>query len=258
MPSSSSTRPKVSVITVTYNAVTTLPATLDSLFQQTYPHLEVIIVDGASTDGTVALVQRAGARISQWVSEPDSGLYDAMNKGLARATGDYVWFVNAGDEVATAETLDGIMAIAQRDHARDGAWPDVLYGQAALIDAEGRDLGLRTYKRLPDEMRAADLRLGMVVSHQALLVRRAIAPRYDLRYRIAADIDWTIGVLRAARYVTNTGLIHVRFLIGGTSAQNRWASWVERWHILRRQFGWGSALLAHVQIVWDNLTRGGR
>lgn len=258
MPSSAPALPRVSVITVTYNAAATLPTTLDSIFQQTYPHIELVIIDGASTDGTVDLVKRASGAVHQFMSEPDAGLYDAMNKGLARATGDYVWFINAGDSIATADTLDGIMAIAQREHVTTHAWPDVLYGQTALVDAAGTDLGLRTYKQLPDELSAADLRLGMVVSHQALLVRRAIATRYDLRYRIAADIDWTIRVLRAAKQVTNTGLIHVRFLVGGTSSKHRWTSWIERWHILRRQFGLLSALSAHVQIAWDSLLKPGR
>lgn len=251
-------RPTVSIITVTYNAAGVLPATLASIAQQTYRAIEHIIIDGGSTDGTVDQIRAAGENITHWVSEPDAGLYDAMNKGLARATGDYVWFLNAGDLIDSAETLAGIMAIAEQEQALAETWPDVLYGQTALIDAHGRNLGLRTYKRLPDELAARDLRLGMVVSHQALLVRRAIAPRYDTRYRIAADIDWTIRVLRAAARVTNTGLVHVRYLVGGTSARNRWRSWLERADILRRQFGLADALWAHAQIAWDSVVRPGR
>ena len=91
--------PTVSVITVVYNARDLIEGTIDSVLAQTYPHLEYVIVDGASTDGTLELIGRYADRIDRLVSEPDRGLYDAMNKGLERATGDFVWYINAGDRI---------------------------------------------------------------------------------------------------------------------------------------------------------------
>ena len=263
-PPVSTDGPLVSIITVTRNAAATLERTLQSVLLQTYPYIEYIIIDGASTDGTVNLIRTEADRIAYWVSEPDGGLYDAMNKGLARATGHYVWFLNAGDEIDTPDTLDAIMAVAESYHVAHSHWPDVLYGQAMLIDHHGRPQGMRTYKRLPEALSARDMRLGMVVSHQALLVKRSIAPPYDTQFRIAADIDWTIAVLRAAEAhphggaVINTRAVHVKFLLGGTSAQNRRRSWVERWHILRRHFGLWGALAAHTEILFDSLFKPGR
>ena len=90
-------QPLISIITITYNAAQTLERTILSIERQDYDAIEYIIIDGASSDGTLQIIQRHSARINHMVSERDSGLYDAMNKGLAAATGDYVWFINAGE-----------------------------------------------------------------------------------------------------------------------------------------------------------------
>ena len=97
--------PKFSVITVTYNAEKVLEDTVQSVISQTYHHVEYIIIDGASKDGTLEIVDRYRDRIHQLVSEPDKGLYDAMNKGIALATGDYLCFLNAGDSFHEDDTL---------------------------------------------------------------------------------------------------------------------------------------------------------
>ena len=101
--------PRFSVITVTYNAEKVLEDTIQSVISQTYHHVEYIIIDGASKDGTMAIVNRYRDRISQVVSEPDKGLYDAMNKGIALATGDYLCFLNAGDSFHEDDTLQKIV-----------------------------------------------------------------------------------------------------------------------------------------------------
>src|SRR5690554_7988121 len=95
--------PKVTIITVTYNAEATLERTLQSVAALDYAPLEYLLIDGGSSDGTLALLQAYEAVIDHWVSEPDEGLYDAMNKGMALASGDYLWFLNAGDEAARSE-----------------------------------------------------------------------------------------------------------------------------------------------------------
>jgi glycosyltransferase involved in cell wall biosynthesis len=233
--------PSVSIITVVWNDLAGLQATTSAIRALAYPHLKHVIVDGASTDGTPAwLAAQAGAN-THWVSEPDKGLYDAMNKGLAMATGEFVWFINAGDFPYSAVILTEAFAGWQGE--------DVLYGQTELIDITGASLGLRSHKKLPKQLRLRDMRLGMVVSHQSLIVRRALAPTYDTRYRIAADIDWTVRLLKQTSRTRNTGLVLSKFLVGGTSAQRRRQSWVERFRLLRVHFGLGPTLLAHAEIA---------
>jgi len=242
-------QPTVSVITVVYNAKGLLPETFQSVFAQTYPYLEYVVVDGASTDGTRELVADAATNghVHVWTSEADKGIYDAMNKGLAMASGDFVWFINAGDRIHAPDTLERAFAAY--------AGEDVLYGDVQLLDEAFRPLAKKRHKALPKRLRRASMRHGMVVCHQALLVRRALAPPYDLRYPIAGDIDWTVRVLTETDRVRNTGLILADFLEGGESAKRRRKSWHERWHILRRHFGLLPAAWAHTEIVAWALVR---
>ena len=133
---------KLSIITITFNAERFLPKTIQSVVAQSYPNVEYIIVDGKSTDGTVGIINdfeeqiRAKGIDFKWISEPDKGLYDAMNKGLQMATGDFVWFINAGDEIFDAGTAQ-IVANAATDSV------DVVYGQTLIIDPNGTPCGER-------------------------------------------------------------------------------------------------------------------
>ena len=127
--------PKFSIITVTYNAGKVLEDTIQSVVFQTYRNVEYIIVDGGSTDQTIEIANKYRDRISQIISEPDKGLYDAMNKGIRMATGDYLCFLNAGDELHENETLQKMV------HTLNGnKLPDVIYGETAIVDEEGHFL----------------------------------------------------------------------------------------------------------------------
>ncbi|MEK7256283.1 MAG: glycosyltransferase, partial [Bacteroidota bacterium] len=122
--------PVLTIITVTFNAARLLEGTIRSVLEQTYPHIEFLIFDGASIDGTLEILRRLPAKspnrqITKWSSEPDRGLYDAMNKGLRRATGDFVWFLNAGDHLFEKDTVEKIMR-----HCK--AETDVLIGEVKL------------------------------------------------------------------------------------------------------------------------------
>lgn len=153
--------PTFSIITVTYNASRWLERTILSVLSQSYASIEYLVIDGGSTDGTVDLIKQYEAGIAYWVSEPDRGLYDAMNKGLQRATGDYVWFINAGDTIYTADTVQKIVASLKKNVSL----PDVLYGETAIVDAEGRSLGMRRLKA-PRRLTWKSFRMGMLVCHQ--------------------------------------------------------------------------------------------
>lgn len=240
---------KVSVITVVWNAAAELERTLSNLaaLDRSAAALEVVVIDGASTDGTPQVMERYRELISYGVSEPDGGLYDAMNKGIRAATGDYLWFVNAGDTVYAPDVLTRIF--------EDGAPPaDIYYGETLVVSPEGKALGLRK-KRLPrGGLTWRSLERGMVVCHQSFIVRREIAPLYDTqRYALAADIDWVIECLKRASSVADTGLILSRFTTGGVSTRRRRASWRERWRIMQRHYGPARTLWAHVGFVWGLL-----
>lgn len=132
--------PKFSIITVTYNAGAVLEDTIQSVITQTYRNVEYIIVDGGSKDHTLDIINRYREHIQILVSEPDKGLYDAMNKGIRLATGDYLCFLNAGDELHEDDTLQLMV------HSITGTGlPDVLYGETAIVDEEGHFLRMRAF-----------------------------------------------------------------------------------------------------------------
>ena len=191
--------PKFTIITITYNAARWLERTVLSILSQSYPNIEYVVIDGGSTDGTVDIIKQYAPGISFWVSEPDKGLYDAMNKGLRHATGDYVWFINAGDTLQTADTLQRVvMKISKKK-----SLPDIIYGETAIVDARGRMIGMRRL-HAPKELTWKSFRMGMLVCHQSFIVKRAIAPEYDLQYRLSADYDWGIRCMKRARVSYNS------------------------------------------------------
>jgi glycosyltransferase involved in cell wall biosynthesis len=215
-----------SIITVTYNAAQWLERTIQSIVSQSYPYIEYIIIDGNSTDGTLDIIRRYESGISRWISEPDEGLYDAMNKGLQLATGDYVWFVNAGDTLYSSDILREIV-----NKIGEKRLPDIIYGETEITDAAGNSLGMRRLKA-PEKLSWKSFRMGMLVCHQSFIVRREIAEPYDLQYKYTADYDWCIRCMKKAGLIFNAHLILSCFLEAGLSADNRKASLKERYQIM--------------------------
>jgi len=220
-----------SIITVTYNAVQWLERTIQSVVSQSYPDIEYIVIDGNSTDGTLGIVKKYRSSITHCISEPDKGLYDAMNKGLKLASGDYVWFLNAGDMLYSENTVQEIVNKLNIENL-----PDIIYGETKIVDAHNNSLGMRRLKA-PENLSWKSFRMGMLVCHQSFLVKRTIAPLYDLQYRFAADYDWCIRCLKKADNVLNTHLILSQFLEAGLSAANRKAALKERYRIMCENYG---------------------
>ncbi len=237
--------PLISVVTVTYNAAPVLEDTIQSVISQTYHHVEYILVDGASTDGTMDIVRRYRERIARVVSEPDKGLYDAMNKGLALATGDYVCFLNAGDSFHEDDTLQQLVHTLPPHEAE---LPGVIYGETDLVDSEGHFVRKRRLSA-PEVLTWRSFRQGMLVCHQAFLARRDLAPAYDLSYRFSADFDWCIRVMKKARTLHNTHLVLIDYLDEGLTTANRRASLKERFRIMVRHYGWASTVAHHAWFV---------
>lgn len=251
---------KFSIITCTYNASEVLQRTLDSVMSQTWGQIEHIIVDGASKDSTMAMAEAYRRRSAEEEtehdiiikSEPDRGLYDAMNKGLQLATGDYVVFLNAGDVLPTDETLENISNDV--NERSDGRLPAVLYGDTNIVDNNGELLRPRRLVP-PDDLSWRSFRHGMLVCHQAFYVRTDIAKAepYNLKYRFSADVDWCIRVMKRAE---KEGLpllrlpeVVVNYLDGGMTNKNHRASLIERFNVMSHHYGLMSTILMHIWFV---------
>lgn len=231
---------KFSIVTVVFNSEFVLENTIKSITEQEYKDIEYIIIDGGSTDGTIDIIKKYERFVSFWISETDNGIYDAMNKGLKKATGDYVWFLNAGDEIYSPDTLSFINTLVSD--------ADAYYGEVEYIDENGKDLGTRTLKKPPENLSWKDLDKGMVVSHQSIIVKRDKAIYYNLNYKYCSDIDWMIRTLKNCQTIVNTKMILSKFLIGGYSKKNIIKSNRERFKILRNHFSLFKVLKSHVYL----------
>lgn len=238
-------QPRISIITICYNAASTITRTLRSVSAQTYPNIQYLIIDGASKDNTLELVRELAPE-AEIYSERDKGIYDAMNKGLDRATGDYVWYVNAGDALASPTTVEDLV----RATCTGDSLPDVLYGDTRLIDAEDHDLGLRRL-RPPHQLDWRSFRSGMLVCHQAFVAKRSISPHYDLHYRFSADVDWCIRVLKEAKTTAFYPEPIALYLNEGTTTANHRASLIERFHVMRHHYGLVTTILQHLRFLVD-------
>lgn len=233
-------QPKLTIITVTYNAERFLEPTIQSIAAQTYPSIEYIVVDGGSKDGTVDIIKKHSDVVSQWVSEPDNGLYDAMNKGMQMATGDYIMVMNAGDLLDAPDTITQTFANCNGE--------DVLYGDTKIIDSNYQFVGMRHFTP-PENLSWRSFQQGMVVCHQSILSKKEITPQYDLNYKIAADIEWAIRLLKNAKSSKNAHVIITQFMQDGVSTQHRWAGVRERFKVMIKYFGFFTTL-------WNNIARG--
>ncbi|WP_314967884.1 glycosyltransferase family 2 protein [Phocaeicola abscessus] len=242
--------PRFSIVTVTYNAENVLNDTIQSIVTQTYRNVEYIIIDGGSTDGTMHIVDRYRPMISIVVSEPDNGLYDAMNKGIALATGDYICFLNAGDAFHEDDTLQRMV------HSLRGMeLPDVIYGDTDIVDAEGHFLHKRRLSP-PKKLTWKSFENGMLVCHQAFFARTKLAKAtpYDLTYRFSADFDWCVRILKQAAVTHHTHLTLIDYLNEGMTTENHQASLRERFRIMSKHYGFFATVLRHAWFVLRNFT----
>jgi glycosyltransferase involved in cell wall biosynthesis len=232
---------RISIITVTRNAGAFIENCIKTVAAQTHPALEYIIIDGASTDGTQAIVERHRATVSQFISEPDDGLYDAMNKGIARATGEYILFLGADDRLYDREVMSDIARfLAAHGEA------DFVYGNIAVRSPDGCEVIFRP----PPPEEALKFLICGCLPHQASFARRDIFERlgtFDLKYKISGDYDWFLRVVGSpdsrVRYVDRTvasyfadGLSNnlERSQAEAYAIQNAFPGYrSERWHLTR-------------------------
>ena len=242
-------KPLITVITVTYNAGETILRTLESVDNQTFNHYEHLIVDGASSDETLTHLENHPSQRRKIISERDAGLYDAMNKGLRMAEGDYVVFLNAGDKFHDRETLALVAdAILENDY------PGVVYGQTDIVGPDGKRIGPR-HLEAPEILTVESFRNGMMVCHQAFFALRKIAGDYNLKYRFSADYDWCIRVLQRSRRNFYVDAVVVDYLAEGMTTRNHRASLLERYRIMSHYYGWFGTTLRHIGFFFRDLRR---
>lgn len=175
---------KISVITVCFNAVSTLEKTILSVLNQTYPNIEYIIIDGGSTDGSVDIIKKYADRLAYWVSEPDNGIYDAMNKGAAAASGNWVNFMNAGDSFYCSETVSTLFVESINENVAS------VFGNTIFRYSE---------KDVLVEYKSSMMHSIMPSCHQSIFCRREVLLNFpfNLRYKIAADYDFFNRIKKA-------------------------------------------------------------
>lgn len=241
--------PLISIITITFNAAEVVRPTMKSVKEQSFTDFEHLIIDGASSDDTLSVVRQAGRKEVRILSEPDHGIYDAMNKGLKMAKGKYVLFLNAGDAF---HAPDSLMLFAQAAYKN----PDIIYGDTIIVDADRQFVAPR-HLSAPEILSFKSFEKGMLVCHQAFMVRKAIAPAYDTSYRFSADFDWCIRSLKHTDpgKCINLKKVVIDYLADGTTDKNKIASLKERFRIMRRHYGLFTTLTNHISFITRALKR---
>jgi glycosyltransferase involved in cell wall biosynthesis len=220
---------KISVITVAYNAATTIADTLGSVAAQTYPEVEHIVVDGASRDGTQEVVAMHGSRVAKFISAPDRGIYDAMNKGVVVATGDVICFLNADDVYAHTGVLSDVADLMKQECL------DALFGDVEFFRPGTPNLAVRRYSSA--RFRPERISWGWMPAHPALFLRREVFKRtgpFRTDYRIAGDFEFIARAFwhQQLRY-RHLSEVLVRMRIGGISTGGWRNTWVLNREVLR-------------------------
>ena len=220
--------PKISVITVCYNSGATLERTIRSVLSQDYPNIEYWIIDGASTDGTQALLARYASDIQGIVSEKDAGMYDAMNKGLTRVTGDIVGFLHADDVFYAPTVLSTVAATFLADPALDACYSDLIY----------QDLQQRRVRYWKSTaFKPGAFSYGWSPPHPTFYAKRTCYQQYggfDLQYPLANDIEFMMRWME--KYPIRTAYvpeIWVAMTLGGISNQSYRNIWIQNQCILQ-------------------------
>lgn len=220
----------ISVITVCRNCVTTLRACIKSAVAQSYLEIEHIVIDGASDDGTLDILQEYSSQLSAFVSEPDSGIYDAMNKGIALASGDIVGFLNADDFYAHDGVLEAVAQCFAEDPMLDACYSDLKY-----VDQFDTSCTVRYWRS--NSFVPGSFSHGWCPPHPTFFVRRSVYERFggfDLSYRIAADVELMMRFLEVhklrVKYVPN---VWVKMRMGGTTNKNLRNVWLQNQEVLQ-------------------------
>jgi glycosyltransferase involved in cell wall biosynthesis len=244
----------LSVISIAYNNLNGLKKTLELFSKQTFDgFVELVIVDGNSSDGTKAFLSEQSIT-NNWVSEPDNGIYNAMNKGLQMAKGEYVWFLNSGDYASSSESVNQLLNLLKLH-------PDAVYAETMMVNEIGVALGTRSQlstRKLPDNLTWQSFQLGMNVGHQSFVVKKELSSNYNENFKYVADIDWMISTLKNCKRIVKMDGVLACFTLDGFSTQNRKASNKERFRVLEHHYGKFPNLLNHIKIALRKMFSNGK
>jgi len=215
--------PFISVITVVFNAAASLEKTIQSVIGQRQADFEYVIIDGGSTDGTLQVIRRFESSLALWLSEPDEGIYDAMNKGIRASRGGWLIFLNAGDTFIDNQSLQRLTHIAQNGEF------DLIYGDAMMVHIDGTEARMDMQDTLPFLLRN-------MICHQSILYRRECFEQkgyFDTSYRIAADFEHLLRLKWSGAKITKLDAVISRYQLDGLSAKQENISkiWKERMKI---------------------------
>lgn len=241
--------PLISIITITFNAESEIYHTMLSVAGQSCRDFEHIIIDGASTDNTLKIARSIGGKNLRILSEPDNGLYDAMNKGIKLATGKYLLFLNAGDAFHSPDVLMEYAREARKN-------PDIIYADTVIVDANRNIIGPR-HLSAPEILTFESFSNGMLVCHQAFMVRHDLAPKYDTSYRLSADFDWCVKCLKKSKpgQCSNLHIVAIDYLSDGLTDKNKRASLIERFNIMRKHYGFVPTVAKHFSFLCRAIDR---
>ena len=201
--------PLISIITVVFNGEKYLEQTIKSVLAQTYHNVEYLIIDGDSTDGTIPIIKKYESQITNWISEPDSGIFDAMNKGISRASGNLINLLNADDFLEPY----ALEMVAEKYGSIDQ--PCVIYGHASALDDKNQ-VAAEMYSH-PKYWR------GMTINHQTMFVHKEVYQSvglYDTRFRFAADYDFLVRTFEQQVPYFRIDKVIVHYRISGQSTGN--------------------------------------
>ncbi|MDR3340326.1 MAG: glycosyltransferase [Candidatus Symbiothrix sp.] len=238
--------PLISIITVTYNAINDLEQTMQSVFAQTYPNIEYIIIDGGSIDGTINIIRKYKARLSFWASEKDKGIYDAMNKGIRQSKGELIGMINAGDYYEPDAVQ--VMVAAYHQHPDDA----IFHGNINLLNEDGTFFKIK--KPNPD---LSQFYKGMSIYHPTLFVKKTVYFHdnlYNINYKIAADFDFIVRNYLAGTRFYYVDKVIANFKQGGYSVKNKRACNIECKHILYKN-GYKKEIVEPLFKKWNAIYR---
>lgn len=245
----SAVRPLFSIITSTYNAAHTIKRTLDSVGEQTCKLYEHIIIDGESDDDTINIINNNPQSNLHLISEKDQGIYDAMNKGICMAKGDYLIFLNAGDKFHAPCTLQHYA-----DAVMSNDYPGIVYGQTDIVDDNGNFIAPRHLKA-PDSLTLDSFKDGMVVCHQAMAVYHKIAGLYNLKYKYSSDYEWAIICLQHSKHNVALDEVTIDYLSEGATTTHHKESLKERFRIMCTYYGTIPTILRHIKFAMRYIGR---
>lgn len=215
---------KISIITVVFNGEKYLEETIKSVTNQNYDNVEYIIIDGGSTDGTLDIIKKYEDKIDYWVSEKDNGIYDAMNKGIDLANGEYLLFLNAGDTFSSSNVLNDVVnSIEKLDIV-----PSIIYGGANVYTENGKFLS----KLKPLDLNKKNLNMfsTRTVCHQAIFVHKNSIRKYSDKYRLKGELNWYYDLIEniSNEYIYKADIIVCNYYLGGTGDKYFKENYLER------------------------------